>query len=239
MKTFLAMVTCCSAALLTSANGFGQNEPWWNGAPDSPAQKAPAQQPPAPPPPPVQARPQPQPTPQAEPAPQSVAPPPTVHTQPQQPQPTPQAGPPQYPPSPQVTEQMAAQGEWVYTAQDGWMWVPYGSTTTNVGVEPYVYLFSPSYGWRWLVSPWGLGPFHYGAWGWGPRWGNDYAPPRGLGAFQYAPHVWGRGAYTPRAYGGGVRAALPARVGGAHYAGSGGFAGGHAGGAHSGGGHHR
>src|SRR6202044_1548293 len=70
-----------------------------------------------------------------------------------------------------VTAEMASQGEWVYTAQYGWTWVPYGSTTTTVGGQPYVYLYAPSFGWRWLASPWGVGPFHYGAWGWGRAWG--------------------------------------------------------------------
>ena len=240
MKAFLMMALCGSAALLTSANGLAQSEPWWNGAPDAPAQKAPAQQTPPPlPSPSVEAQPQPPPPPQAEPPqdPAPSAPPTTVDSQ-QQPPPAPQAEPPQYPPVPQVTEQMAAQGEWVYTAQDGWLWVPYGSSTTSVGVAPYVYLFAPSYGWRWFVSPWGLGPFHYGAWGWGPRWGYGYAPPRGLGGFHYSPRVGGHGGYMPHAYGGsaGVHVAAPGHVGGAAR----GFGGGHVGGGHfGGGGHHR
>ncbi|HXN33691.1 MAG TPA: hypothetical protein VN894_17600, partial [Polyangiaceae bacterium] len=181
----------------------------------------------------AEAQPQPPPPPSAEPPQQSPAPPPAAQTQPQPP-PSSQAEPPQYPPAPQVTEQMAARGEWVYTAQYGWIWVPYGSAAMTVGADPYVYLFAPSYGWRWFVSPWGLGPFRYGAWGWGPRWGPRYAPPRGLGAFHYAPGVGNRGVYAPRPYGGAVHSA-PTHVGAAHP-----FGGGRAGGAHSGGGgHHR
>jgi hypothetical protein len=29
---------------------------------------------------------------------------------------------------------------------------------------PYTYLYTPVYGWTWYVSPWGLGPYHYGVW---------------------------------------------------------------------------
>ena len=54
-------------------------------------------------------------------------------------------------------------------------WVPYGSTTTAVDGEPYVYLYAPAYGWTWFVSPWGVGPYRYGVWGWGPHWGSRWA----------------------------------------------------------------
>jgi hypothetical protein len=232
MKAFLATTACCTAALLVPAVAVAQNDPWWNGAPDAPAQKAPA------PPPPAETQPQPPPAPQAEPTQPTPPPPPTGETQPPPP-PGSQAA-PQYPPAPQVTEQMAAQGEWVYTTQYGWTWVPNGSTAMSVGVQPYVYLFAPAYGWRWFVSPWGVGPFYYGAWGWGPRWGPRYAPPRGLGGFHYAPGPGARGVYAPRAYGGAVHGATPMHVGGGGGAARG-FAGSHAGAAHfgGGGGHHR
>jgi hypothetical protein len=29
---------------------------------------------------------------------------------------------------------------------------------------PYTYLYTPAYGWTWYVSPWGIGPYHYGIW---------------------------------------------------------------------------
>ena len=35
---------------------------------------------------------------------------------------------------------------------------PQGASSTAVGAEPYVYLYTPSYGWTWYVSPWGFGP---------------------------------------------------------------------------------
>jgi hypothetical protein len=132
---------------------------------------------------------------------------------------------------------MASQGEWVYTAQYGWTWVPYGSTTMTVSQEPYVYLYAPSFGWRWFVSPWGVGPFHYGAWGWGPAWGPRYWP-HGWAGGRYAPYVQ-RGAvhFAPRAYAPRTYGAVRAYGGGAHVAGAarvGGFRG-----FHAGGGHHR
>jgi hypothetical protein len=228
MKTLHAVTTCFAFAVLSPSSALAQNEPWWNGAPDAPGDRSAAPAlPPPPAPPAAQAQPQPPPPPQAEPAQEQPAPP-AAQSEPPSPVPASEAA--AYPPAPQVTEQMAAQGEWVYTPQYGWTWVPYGSTALTVGAQPYVYLFAPSYGWRWFVSPWGIGPFHYGAWGWGPRWGPRYAPPRGLAGFHYAPGAGARGVYTPRAYGGSVHGA-PIHAGGAGRA---------YGGAHfGGGGHHR
>jgi hypothetical protein len=218
MKTILALVASSSLVMFTAAGANAQDEPWWNGAPDAPQQQPAAQ-----------------PVPQDAPVapPQAQQPVQAVQAQP------PQAAAPQtaYPAAPQVTSEMASQGEWVYTDQYGWTWVPYGSTTTTVGSEPYVYLYAPTYGWTWFVSPWGIGPFHYGSWGWGPRWG-----------YRYSPHGWGAGAhYGPRGFvGGGVHYAprvgvgvhyAPAYGGAAHFNGGGarGFGGGAV---HTGGGGH-
>lgn len=55
-------------------------------------------------------------------------------------------------------------GQWVYTTDRGWIWVPAGSTTTLVEGVPYAYLYTPAYGWTWYISPWGWGPYRYGAW---------------------------------------------------------------------------
>ena len=205
-KTPLAILTCVSTAMLTAPSALAQSEPWWSGAPDAPAQSAPAQKAAAPqtPAPQLPALPPPQTpaSPQAA-APQAPAPPqipaPPVAREQAPSQPPPQAEPPRYPAPPQAAGQTAPQGEWVYTAQSGWIWVPRGSTTTTVGVEPYAYLYMPSYGWGWYVSPWGLGPFHYGPWGWGPRWGMRYAPPGWGGIHGYG----GRGYFgAGRGYGG-------------------------------------
>ena len=228
MKTSLAMVTCASVLTLATNAMAQDQQPWWNGAPAVPAQSAPP------------ASGQAIPVPQAPPA----EPPPGTAPQPQAPADPAQAEPP-VAPAPSVTPQIASQGEWVYTSQYGWTWVPYGSTTTTVGAEPYVYLYAPSFGWRWFVSPWGVGPFHYGAWGWGSAWGPRYWP-HGWTGGHYAPYVRGGAvhfaprAYAPRAYGavhvypGGAHVGGAARVGSVR--GYGGF---HGGGFHGGGGHHR
>ena len=142
-------------------------------------------------------------------------------------------------PAPPVTAEMASQGEWVYTAQYGWTWVPYGSTTTTVSEEPYVYLYAPSFGWR--------GSYRLGARalplrsvGVGTSVGTPllaarlgrgtHAPYVRRGAVHFAPRAYAPRAYgAVRVYGGGAHVAGAARVGGFH--GFGGF--------HGGGGHHR
>jgi hypothetical protein len=88
-------------------------------------------------------------------------------------------------------------GQWVYTTEYGWVWVPEGSTASPVGDEPYVYLYTPVHGWTWYVSPWGVGPFYAGPWLHRP-WAWHYAPRVWSGHAWFAPRV-----YTgPRAYGG-------------------------------------
>jgi hypothetical protein len=78
------------------------------------------------------------------------------------------------PPPPQVqapTEatQAAADGQWVYTEQYGWVWMPYGSQytyePTQAGAYPSEYVYYPSYGWTWLTAPWVFG------WGAAPYFG--------------------------------------------------------------------
>jgi uncharacterized membrane protein YgcG len=237
MRATLGMVACASVLMLTT-NAMAQEQPWWTGAPDAPAQAAPQA-----------------PAPQA-PVPQAAPPeaPPGTAPEAQAPAEPAQAQPPAAPDPPQVSAEMTSQGEWVYTAQYGWTWVPYGSTTTAVGDEPYAYLYTPSFGWRWFVSPWGIGPFHYGAWGWGPSWGPRYWP-HGWAGGHYAPYVHGGVVhFAPRAYaprfGGAVRVAPRYYGGAAHFGGprmpgGPGFHGGgsvHGGGGFhggGGGGHHR
>ncbi len=55
-------------------------------------------------------------------------------------------------------------GQWVYTSDNGWVWVPADAAPTVVEGVPYAYLYTPAYGWTWYVSPWGWGPYRYGAW---------------------------------------------------------------------------
>ena len=87
-------------------------------------------------------------------------------------------------------------GQWVYTAQYGWVWMPYGTRYVDEGVygghSPYQYIYSVSLGWSWLAAPWlwGWGSYPYfGAWG--PSRFGWY---RGL---YHSGHGWGhyRGGY--------------------------------------------
>jgi hypothetical protein len=122
------------------------------------------------------------------------------------------------PPPPQPQAQPAPQGstgQWVYTDQYGWLWMPYGDnyvySPADASGQPYEYVYYPALGWTWLSAPW--------IWGWGPRpFFGIYGPGRfGWGArFGFrgpaAVHV------APRFHGGSV---------------------GHGGGFHGGGGHRR
>jgi hypothetical protein len=93
------------------------------------------------------------------------APPPPVY---QAPPPAEQA--PAAPASAPVAE-APAQGQWINTAEYGWIWVPASATTVAYGDVPYTYLYTPVSGWTWYASPWGWGPYHYGAWV-GHPWGH-------------------------------------------------------------------
>jgi hypothetical protein len=101
------------------------------------------------------------------PPPSAVPAPPAVSSAPAQP----------VPPPPRTD------GEWVYTAQYGYVWMPYGQSYTYVyGDHASMYVFYPHYGWRWVAAPWvlGVGPL--------PRWGV-YGPRR----FAWYAHPWFRG----------------------------------------------
>src|SRR5437868_2252997 len=59
------------------------------------------------------------------------------------------------PPAPQASWVRAyPTGQWVYTSDYGWVWVPARSVTTVVEGVPYAELYTPTYGWTWYVSPW-------------------------------------------------------------------------------------
>lgn len=167
--------------------------------------------------------------------------------------------PPQQPPAPPVQSQGQEQpevqqpaavaqatpgGQWVYTSQYGWVWMPYGNQYTYEGsandAYPYSYVYYPSYGWMWLAAPW--------VWGWGAY---PYFGPRGPAGFGWYAGLhragYGWGGYRGGGYGGGrvgsggyraaasYRAASGSRVGtggGSRggFSGHGGFGGGHGGG---------
>ena len=80
-------------------------------------------------------------------------------------------------------------GQWVFTAQYGWIWMPFGPQFVFVppgGAPPQMFVFYPAVGWRWVVAPWiwGLGPQPY--WGvhgtgWFPWWGRGFGRWYGFG----------------------------------------------------------
>jgi hypothetical protein len=82
-------------------------------------------------------------------------------------------------------------GQWVYTTDYGWTWVPAGSATTAVEGVPYAYMYTASFGWTWYLSPWGWGPYHYGGWVTHPYYHYPYA---------YHPYAYHPYAYHPYAY---------------------------------------
>ena len=123
-------------------------------------------------------------------------PPPPPETAPTEPPPPPPAAaaetpPPQPPPGPAAPPVAAPQasgvpgGQWVYTYQYGWLWVPYGQQYTYVPVDAQVfpdqYVYYPAYGWRWVVAPW--------VYGYGPR---PYWGVRGVRFFAWYAHPWFR-----------------------------------------------
>jgi hypothetical protein len=91
------------------------------------------------------------------------APPPPLAPPPSQAPPAPSSQPPTAAPSAPLVYTYPT-GQWVYMAGRGWVWVPAGTTPQEVDGAPYVYLYTPAYGWTWYLSPWGWGPYYYGVW---------------------------------------------------------------------------
>src|SRR4029077_1075561 len=115
------------------------------------------------------------------------APPAQVPAPPQQP--IESASPQATQPAPEMAQPAptaTAQGQWVYTQQYGWVWMPYGSqytyTPAQTGVYPSEYVYSPSYGWSWVVAPWVFG------WGITPYFGVY-----GASHFGWYNHYWAGG----------------------------------------------
>ena len=91
-------------------------------------------------------------------------------------------------------------GQWTFTQQYGWLWMPYDQRYTYVvdsASLAYEYVWYPSFGWSWVVAPWVLGLGVTPFWGVGgplrftwysrpwfrvgtahlhPTWGRDLAP---------------------------------------------------------------
>src|SRR2546427_8321785 len=118
-------------------------------------------------------------------------------------------------------------GQWVYTSQYGWVWMPYGRQYVDEGTygadSPYQYVYCVGLGWSWLAAPWLWGWGAYPYFGvWGPHRFGWY---RGLYRSGYG---WGhyrggypRGGYPAGGYwrGGGYHATRP--IGGGYGSGAG------------------
>jgi hypothetical protein len=70
--------------------------------------------------------------------------------------------------APPAVATAAPEGQWVFTRQYGWVYMPYAQRYTYVptGGQSAMYVYRPSAGWRWVAAPWvvGVGPLPY----WGP-----------------------------------------------------------------------
>lgn len=116
--------------------------------------------------------------------------------------------PPQAEPAPPGT----TPGQWAYTSQYGWLWMPYGDPYTYVPADgwgqPYEYVYGPTFGWTWVVAPWVwgfgpwpffgvIGPVHFGWWGhgwWRAPWRWHFVPAPGRRpGFVHGPSLFGRG----------------------------------------------
>ncbi len=89
----------------------------------------------------------------------------------------------------------APAGQWVYTSQYGWVWMPYGNSYTYIPTTgtPNMYVYYPAVGWSWVVAPW--------VWGWGAMPWFGYA---GYGGYPWYGYGYGRwyGYARPYAYAG-------------------------------------
>jgi hypothetical protein len=116
----------------------------------------------APPPPPAEAS-------QTAPKPQPLAAPPAGASAPAPPPPSAARTPGPMSMEPAPVEPGPPSGQWVYTTQYGWIWLPYSREYTQVSADggvAYEYAYYPNGGWRWVYAPWVLG------WGPSPYWGR-------------------------------------------------------------------
>ena len=107
------------------------------------------------------------------------------------------------PPAQEVAQAPGGTGQWVNTAQYGWVYMPYApsySYAPQPGVA-YTYVYSSGAGWRWVTSPWvwggGARPYftngaQYHSWYRPTYWGSGY---RWGGVVQGRPY---RGQYERR-----------------------------------------
>lgn len=101
---------------------------------------------------------------------------------PENPTPPEASTPPDTAPAPSIdTTETPNDGQWVYTSQYGWVFMPYAQNYTYVPANgyPFMFVYGSGWGWRWLSAPWvfGIGP--------APYWG-----PRGYSYFAWHAHPW-------------------------------------------------
>ena len=126
----------------------------------------------------------------AAPQPPLVAADPAAPPQPQSPPPAAPA-PEAQPQPPQAQQAPTPSGQWVYTQQYGWVWMPYGTAYTYVTPDyatPYQFVFQVGIGWSWVAAPWVYG---YGPW---PYFGF-------AGPYAFAWYGWGYWHYPYYGYG--------------------------------------
>src|SRR5689334_22672687 len=80
-----------------------------------------------------------------------------------QPSPAPITAPPPMPNGVSIND-----GQWVYTSQYGWVWLPWDQAYTSIPAAgtPLMYAYGPSLGWSWISAPWVYG------WGTAPYYGS-------------------------------------------------------------------
>jgi hypothetical protein len=97
---------------------------------------------------------------------------------------------PQAPTAPATSAVSMPAGQWVYTQEYGWLWMPYHQKYAHVAESAsrlghstvaYEYAYYPASGWRWVVAPWVL---RFGA---VPYWGA-----LGPEHFAWYAHPWFR-----------------------------------------------
>jgi hypothetical protein len=149
-------------------------------------------------------------TPPPTPAPAAAPPPPTAP-----PPATPEGAVGVTLPPPPLTP-VAPEGQWVYTAQYGWVWMPsseaYLYRPYDEYGDPFMFVYYPLGGWRWVAAPWvfGIGPHPYfGSYGWrhygwygqgwyGHTWyGYRSGYPRHYRGVVYVHERHGGGAWSP------------------------------------------
>lgn len=95
-------------------------------------------------------------------------------------------------------------GQWVFTQQYGWVFMPYGDGFVSVASPsaPSMYVYSAPVGWRWVAAPWvlGTGPSVWFGTGGGVRFGW-YAHPVAWRTRWVRPVVIHRPVYVARPHG--------------------------------------